>query len=46
MNLLLSIYVGLGMYNMPSEKFLDISAFLVFMGFGLFVLYLIFNLFL
>lgn len=33
------------MYNMPSEMFLDISGTLVFMGFGILVLYLVFNIF-
>lgn len=33
------------MYNLPSPEFLDISATLVFIGFGILVLYLVFNIF-
>lgn len=33
------------MYSMPSDHMLDVSAILVFIGFGLLVLYIVFNIF-
>jgi hypothetical protein len=33
------------MYSMPSPEMLDVSATLVFIGFGLLVIYLVFNIF-